>query len=106
MAGQTCNRTGCHRDAEYRIGLKVFPRRGNVPAEGWTGLVVCNDCRALVTVEEIVTDEMWRRLTASFGRLAKASPLRSRTQLQFQALGSANDDKTLETFHRMGGKNA
>lgn len=106
MAGQTCNRVGCDRDAEYRVGLKVFPRQGNIPAEGWTGLLVCDQCRGLVKVEEIVTDEMWSRLTSSFGRLAKAAPSRERTQLQFQALGSANDDKTLEMFQRMSGTDA
>lgn len=99
-----CNRVECAQPGDYRVGLKLYAFPGSTPAEGWTGLVVCDGCRSKVTVAEIVTDELWTRLSASFGRLAKARPRRNLTELAFQAIGSAADDKTLEMFHRMGGK--
>lgn len=83
----TCDHKGCRAASDVRPVLLLFsPIPNTCPAKGVISREYCTVCARLLTVDEFVTDEGWASLSASFTRMGKMAPDRSRVQLRMEPL--------------------
>ncbi len=82
-----CNRIDCTNTAIWMIGFKVWAEGGlGSPAEAVTGIRVCDTCRPIVRLDELLPDATWHQIRAGFGEIGYAPPDRASAQLTFSPL--------------------
>lgn len=81
-----CSKIGCMEDARYVVGFTVYPGDGDVGADCWTEIKVCEMHRDDVTLETFLTDETWDVVSSIFPAMGKSAPVRDRTKIIFNEL--------------------
>ncbi len=84
-----CGRKDCDNDAYFQIGFLLYAAAvaygggPEIPAQARAGLYVCQECRPLVTIEELVTDDGGAMICRGFEAAGKAAPVREKTRIEF-----------------------
>lgn len=85
-----CAHRGCQsiEPAAYAVVLKLgFPDRDS--AETDLGVKVCHPCRAIVTVDDVLTDDLWSGVIQQCVQQGAPIPVRGLCTLRFEALSTA-----------------
>jgi hypothetical protein len=84
MIAAKCGRIGCASEKPpiWCPVLVVYARPKTTPARGRLEIRFCDDCRELITVAMLLSDDGWRRVLGRWPR-GKALPQRALTELDF-----------------------
>ena len=94
MSDGTCARDACEEAGRWRVVL-VFrapaPHDDAPVVPGYLGITVCDAHKGSATLEDFLGDEGWEQIAGAFRIAGHVVPDRSRTSLDFIAVGSAED---------------
>jgi hypothetical protein len=91
---QTCRRKGvdqCGNIAAWYPVVRVFAKGYKLapPAQMIMSLATCEACTKLVDVQDLVTDEGWKKIVDVLSAAGKAEPDRTRTQITWWPITEA-----------------
>lgn len=76
----TCDRKGCPRPPEWRIGFKVWAKgydKSSTPLSAEIGMFLCDPCGRETKPEDLVTDEGWAMIVGACRARRVAEPDRA-----------------------------
>lgn len=92
MSDRFCNKTGCNALSVWRVGFTLLLRGWeHVPVPAYLGLVVCDEHKASMKLEDVLTDDGWNGIAEGFRAIARPVPTRELTTLRFEPVGTAPD---------------
>lgn len=82
-----CNRKGCEHEARWMPVLELRPKMHNgKPARAVISIGLCEACKVLTTLDDLVTKEGWAQIVRVFDAQRKARPHREATVLIFKEI--------------------
>lgn len=98
-----CSRKGCLNEARYRLGLDVYASRDlyprSPPHQAGLGLLVCEGCKDLTRLGEVLTEKLWKEIFDRILDRGKVPPKREDTRLRFYELGSEEEKALMAQTH-------
>jgi hypothetical protein len=74
-----CSREDCNEEAGWRIELVLRSSMDGTPAIGSMGLVVCFDHKDEVLVDDVLSDDTWKRIVDAMQEAGARLPVRDLT---------------------------
>lgn len=78
----------CKGDARWYPVLLLFAAPGTSPARSIFGVPHCDVCRHISNLENMVTDQGWKVISAIFAKLNKEVPRRELVELEWILIDS------------------
>lgn len=77
----------CGRPATVVPAIDLYAPGSDAPATMLMGLPHCDECAAMAVLADLVGDEAWAQITASFRAIRRAEPSRSSAVLRWHHVG-------------------
>lgn len=88
-----CDRIKCLGAARWMPVLQLRAKGyGGPPAIAAISLTVCNVCRHKIGLDDLITDEGWTMLCASFKAQGKVMPARKLTKIRWKEVPNVQDN--------------
>lgn len=81
-----CARTGCTAPARWLPVFVIYAHTGSPARATVSDLPCCDAHKAATTLADLLTDEGWAQIVASFLDRGFAAPVRPRTRLDWEPL--------------------